>query len=480
VHRFRWLLLIALLAASLSARSQNLPDLGDSAQSELSPQAERRIGESIMREIRRDPDYIDDPEITDYIQGLGSRLTNASPAGRQTFEFFIVRDRMINAFALPGGFIGAHSGLVLAAQSESELAGVLSHEIAHVQQRHVARQLEAQSKISGVSLAALALAILAARSNPQAAQAAIIATQAAPAAVFLNYSREFEREADRLGFQTLQSSGFDPSGMATFFERLQKATRLHENNAPVYLRTHPLTTERIADMQVRTDGTQYRQRPDSYEFQLVRAKLRAADGRPDEAVTFLRTALAEKRFADEGAVRYGYAAALARAKDIKGAEAEFSALRKIGRSHPMHETLAARIRAETGDFAAAERILAAARQKFPDVVAIKFEHAEVLQRLGRNREAVEALNDLAKQRPQWPRVYRALAQSYSDLGQRVQQHRALAESYYLQGGLASAIEQLQLAQSAGDGDFYTLSTVDVRLRELKALQAEEIKQRKRF
>ena len=222
----------------------------------------------------------------------------------------------------------------------------------------------------------------------------------------------------------------------------------------------------------------YRQRPDSYEFQLVRAKLRAADGRPDEAVAFFRGALAEKRFVDEGAVRYGYAAALARAKDFKGAEDELGALRKIGRRHAMHETLAARVKAEAGDFAGSG---ADSRCRPPEVSRrrrVKLEHAEMLQRLGRNREAVEVLNDLAKQRPQWPRVYSALAQSYSDLGQRMQQHRALAESYYLQGGLASAIEQLQLAQSAGDGDFYTLSTVDVRLRELKALQAEEIKERR--
>ena len=241
-----------------------------------------------MREIRRDPAYVDDPEIRDYVQSIGYRLVAASGETRQEFEFFVVRDRTVNAFAMPGGFIGVHTGLLLAAQTESEFASVMGHEIAHVLQRHMARQYDAQSKISKMSLLAMALALLAARSNPQVAQAAIVAGQAAPAAVYLNHSREFEREADRLGYQLLDGAGFDTAGMPGFFERLQKATRLYENNAPTYLRTHPLTSERIADMQNRQAGAPYRQRPDSIEFQLVRAKVRATDGTPDEAVTFFR------------------------------------------------------------------------------------------------------------------------------------------------------------------------------------------------
>jgi hypothetical protein len=153
----------------------NLPDLGDSSQTEITPQIERRIGESIMREIRRDPAYVDDPEIRDYVQSIGYRLVAASGETRQEFEFFVVRDRTVNAFAMPGGFIGVHTGLLLAAQTESEFASVMGHEIAHVLQRHMARQYDAQSKVSKMSLLAMALALLAARSNPQVAQAAIVA-----------------------------------------------------------------------------------------------------------------------------------------------------------------------------------------------------------------------------------------------------------------------------------------------------------------
>ncbi len=456
----------------------NLPDLGDSSQTEITPQVERRIGESIMREIRRDPAYVDDPEIRDYVQSVGYRLVAASGEARQEFEFFVIRDKTVNAFAMPGGFIGVHTGLLLAAQTESEFASVMGHEIAHVLQRHMARQYDSQSKISKMSLLAMALALLAARSNPQVAQAAIVAGQAAPAAVYLNHSREFEREADRLGYQLLDGAGFDTAGMPGFFERLQKATRLYENNAPTYLRTHPLTSERIADMQNRQAGAPYRQRPDSIEFQLVRAKVRATDGTPQEAVAFFRAALAEKRFANEAAVHYGYAIAAARAKDWKTAETEIAAARKLAPPQPMFDTLAARIKLDAGDVADAEKVLAAARTAFPDSVAIRLEYAEVLQRLGRNKEAVALLDELAKGRLREPRVYQMIAKSYAALGQRTQQHRALAEGYLLQGSLPAAIEQLQFAQAAADTDFYTLSAIDARLRDLKAQQAQAIKERR--
>ena len=368
--------------------TQNLPDLGDSSQTDITPQVERRIGESIMREIRRDPAYVDDPEIKDYVQSIGHRLVAASGETRQEFEFFVVRDKTVNAFAMPGGFIGVHTGLLLAAQTEVEFASVIGHEVAHVLQRHMARQYDAQSKISKVSLLAMALALLAARSNPQVAQAAVVAGQAAPAAVYLNHSREFEREADRLGYQLLEGAGFDTAGM----EELLRAPA--ESDPPV--------REQRADVppHAPADDRAYRRHaepagigavpaaPRQPEFQLVRAKVRAADGTPQEAVAFFRTALAEKRFASEAAVHYGYAAAAARAKDWKTAEAEITAARKLAPPQPMLDTLAARIKADAGDLAGAEKILAAARTAFPDSVSVRLAYAEILQRVGRNKEAV--------------------------------------------------------------------------------------------
>src|SRR5690606_36936393 len=265
-----------------------------------------------------------------------------------------------------GGYIGVHSGLVTAAMTESEFASVLAHEIAHVSQRHIARQLQAQSQIGALSMIGMVIAMLAASSNPQVAEAAAVAGSAAPVAAFLNYSREFEREADRLGYQILRAAEFDVHAMPSFFERLQRSTRLYENNAPGYLRTHPLTTERIADMQHRTrEERPARMQPDSRTFQIVRAKLRAEQGDASDAAAFFREALADRRYADRGAARYGYVVALLRMGDVATARAQWLELRKAADSHPMYETVGARVYLAAGEPEEAVRVLQRAVKKHP-------------------------------------------------------------------------------------------------------------------
>lgn len=460
------------------AAAQNLPDLGEASQADLSPAEERRIGEEIMRQIRRDPAYVDDPEVTEYVQRLGDQLAGARAGRGQSFEFFVVRDPQVNAFALPGGHIGLHTGLLLTAQTESELASVVAHEIAHVVQHHMARMVSKQNQLQIASMAAFALALLAARSSPQVAQAAAIASQAAPLQASLSYSRDFEREADRVGFQLLDGAGFDVQGAPDFFERLQRSSRLYENNAPGYLRSHPITTERIADMQNRAQESRLRQRPDSVEFGLVRAKLRAEADRPEETVAHFRELLRERRFASESAARYGYATALLRAKDAGAAAAELERVRRGGLHHPMLETLAARIRSAAGDPADAVAILAAAHARYSGNLGVSYAYAGALQAAGRHREALDVLTDIARRDPRNPKAYEMQARSFSALGRRAEQHRMLAEVYLLQGSVPAAIEQLQLAQRAGDGDFYVLSAVDARLRELRRMRDEELRAKK--
>ena len=331
--KIRFSVFFAFLAAlAQGAFAQGLPDLGEVSQADLPPHLERRIGESIMRDIRlREPSYIDDVEVTTYLNTLGARLSAATPEAGRYFEFFAIRDATLNAFALPGGYIGVHSGLILAAQSESELAGVLAHEIAHVTQKHLARLMGKQNQAQITQWLAIAVAILAARSSSDASQAAMVAGTAAGVQTMLNYSREFEHEADRIGIQTLEKAGFDVRGMAAFFERMQKFGRLYENNAPGYLRTHPLTTDRISDMENRTLNAHYRQVADSAEFQLVRAKLRAARGTPQEAVADFEFQLRERKYLSEGAARYGLAAAQVRAKNFAAAERQVTELADVGR-----------------------------------------------------------------------------------------------------------------------------------------------------
>ena len=459
-----------------AALGQGLPELGDASGAVLSPQVERSIGEAAMRDIRfRDPSYLDDPELADYINSLGHRLTAVNPDPPLDFEFFMVQDNTINAFAMPGGFIGVHTGLLLAAQSESEVASVLSHEVAHVTQHHIARMLGKQAQMSVPTLAALVVAVLAARANPQVAQGALAAITAGNIQSQLNYTRDFEREADRVGYRTLERSGFDVHAMARFFERLQKFGRLYENNAPAYLRTHPLTSERIADIQNRAQDSPYRQKPGSMEFQLSRAKIKAEQGLPRDALALFEDQISARRFASEAGSRYGLASALARSREFPRAEIAVAELRSLVGSHPMVDLLAARIKAEAGDVKEARDMVTTAVARHPNYRPLRYAQVVYLQTLGQHSEAVVNLAELIKTYPRDARLFDLQAKSYAATGKRLLQHQALAEAYLLQGALTGAIEQLQLAQKSGDGDFYQLSSVEARLRQLRVLQMEEKK-----
>lgn len=477
----RSIILLACLAAwsAPAVFAEGLPDLGENAQSDLSPLMEKKIGESIMLEIRlKEPSYLDDPEITGYLNRIGRRLASNSEGARQEFEFFALRDPTLNAFAMPGGFIGVHTGLILAAQSESELASVLSHEISHVTQRHIARGVSKQSFSTATTLLSLAVAILASRHGSDAAQGALIAGQAAGVQQQLNYSRDFEREADRMGIQVLERSGYDVRGMGAFFERLQRYGRLYENNAPGYLRTHPLTTERISDMENRIQVLPYRQVPDSLDFTLVRAKLRAQEGSPEDAVTDFEVQVKERKAASEVAAHYGLARALLRAKNPAAAEAQVAELRRLKVASSMVETLAAELRRQRNDPAGAFKLLRAAAVQYPQERAISYALVEAL--LAAN-QAQEALNVTVADLQAYTtdaKMHALQAQTYATLGKRLQQHRAQGESYVLLGQLIQAIEQFELAQKSPDGDFYEHSQVDARLRELKKRQLDEMKQKK--
>jgi beta-barrel assembly-enhancing protease len=467
------ILVAGLVLAAAAALGQNLPDLGDVSQTELSPAQERRLGESIMREIRADRSYSDDPEVTDYLNALGYRLTSASPEPAQQFQFFLILDPQVNAFALPGGFIGVNSGLLLTAQAESEVASVLGHEIAHVTQHHIARMLVQQKQSTVGSLAGLAIALLASRVSSQAGQAAMIASQAGAIQSMLNFTRSNEQEADRVGFQILERAGYDPHAMPVFFERLQRATRIYETSAPAYLRTHPLTYERVADMEARAENVPYRQVPDSLEFQLMRAKLRAGLDTPQESVAFFEDSLREKKYLSEAASRYGLVTALIRAKSYARAKEELAALRKTVHATPIVEALAGQLYNAAGDFAAAQQVYRTALQDYPGYRALIYDYADLMLRTRQPEAALKLVEGRLQFSRSDYRLYQLQARAYAALDKRTLQHRAQAEAYYRQGNLQGAVEQLALAQKAGDGDFYLQSSVDARIRELRAQLNEE-------
>lgn len=462
-----WIYLI-LYTWSLLCRADGLPDLGDTSQEAMSPQQERKIGEQSMFEIRSDKDYLDDAEVNDYLNQVGYQLVSNSNEPGQEFEFFSINDNSINAFALPGGFIGVNTGLILMAQSESELASVLGHEIAHVTQHHIARMVAGQKVDTITAMAALAVAILAARSNPQASQAAMVGMQAGSIQRQLNFTRIHEQEADRIGLATLQKAGFDPHAMSIFFERLQKSTRLLDNNIPSYLRTHPITSDRIADVANRVQHTPYRLVPDSLNFQLVRSKLRSMQNQPQEAINFFQNALGEQKHGNQTAQRYGLVMALMRAGQIARAKQEFIPLQELISQNPMVATLAGKIRRADKDQTGIIEFYQGATQNFPQHRALTYDYVDLLVEARRFYDAIKILNEKIITYPNDVRLYERQARIYSSLGKQQEQHHALAYVYILRGNLHGAIEQLELAKETGT-DFRELSIIEKELKEFKEI-----------
>jgi predicted Zn-dependent protease len=472
--------LLLMLALAPSALAEGLPDLGDASQATFTTLDERKLGEEVMREVRADRTYYDDAEATDYINALGNRLVSRGTDSRQELEFFLMRERSINAFALPGGYVGVHTGLLLAAQSESELASVVAHEIAHVTQRHIARIIAQQKQSTIMSVAALALAILAARSNPEVASAAIGFGTAAGVQNLLNFTRDHEREADRVGLQILEGAGYDAHAMAVFFERMQRATRIYEiGSAPSYLRTHPMTYERIADVQNRLERLPYRQVKDSADFQFVRAKLRAELDPPGDARAFFEESLSDKRYLSEAASRYGLAASLVRLKDYARARKEFDALKRVAGPHPMVESLGCRIRNAAGETESALNCYRDALRAFPQHRALTYDYADLLIQARRPDTALEVIGKRMQFFSEDPRLYLLQGRAYALQGKRLAQHRATGEAYAKMGNVRAAIEQMQIALRSGDGDFYQLSSIEARLRDLRRIDEAQRKGERR-
>lgn len=472
--------LLLLLCFSSHAMAEGLPDLGDVSQAALTPLQERQIGQQSMLQIRGSKQFLDDAEINDYLNQLGARLVENSPEPSLGFEFFAINDYSVNAFAMPGGFIGVNAGLLLTTESESELASVLSHEISHVTQHHLARMIAGQQGDGLTSMVAIALAILAARNNPQAAEATIAGVQAHAIQKQLDFTRSYEQEADRLGLQLLQKSGLNVHAMPEFLQRLQKATRLMDGNTPNYMRTHPITSDRIAEIENRMQNQPYRLIPDSLEFQLVRAKVIAAQKTAAEAITYFSDALGKHKHGNAVVQRYGLVSALLRNNESTRAAQELAILRTQAQRDPMTkhnamlETLAGQVkRAEKND-AKTLAFYQTAVRNFPQHRALIYDYAELLLQNKKSEIAIKLLSEQLVRHPSDTRLYDLQAHGYALQEKRLEQHQAQAYSYLWQGNLYAALEQLELAKKAG-GNFYQLSAIESDLRELREMLEARVK-----
>jgi predicted Zn-dependent protease len=469
------LTLMLLLMFSTCALGDGLPDLGDVSQAVINPMQERQIGQQSMMQIRASKQFLDDAEINDYLNELGNKLVSFSNEPSLQFEFFGVNDFNVNAFALPGGFIGVNAGLILVTETESELASVLSHEIAHVTQHHLARMVSAQQGDSIASMAAIAVAILAARGNSQASQAAIVGVQAHAMQKQLDFTRTHEQEADRIGFETLQKAGFNTHAMPEFLQRLQQATRILDGNAPNYLRTHPVTSDRIADIENRASKQPYLLRPDSLDFQLVRAKLIGSQKTASDAIGYFSDALTTHKHGNPVVQQYGLVQALLRNKEYNRAAEQLVVLQNfpVAQNNPMITTLAGQVKraAHAPDVLAFYRT---AVQEFPQHLALIFDYVDLLLQNNQAAVAVKLLAEQVIRHPSNTTLYDLQARSYNQLNKPLEQHQAQAYSYAWQGDLIAAIGQLEIAKRSG-GDFYQLSTIESDLHELRGMMDVRVK-----
>ncbi len=457
-----------LLSACPSAHETdkiNLPDMGDSSGTLLTPQEEKELGEAFFRSLHAQININQDPEIQQYIQDIGQKLAAASDVPGYPFHFFVVLDNDINAFAGPGGYIGINSGLILNTDAESELASVLAHEIAHVTQRHLYRAAEAAGRLTIPTMAATLAAILLGTQSPALGQAAVMAIQAGSVQFQIDFTREHEAEADRVGMQTLADSGFDPRSMPAFFERLQQATRFYGQGVPEFLRTHPVTTSRISDTRGRAEVYPYKQYPDTLGYQLAKAKLLVLTSTNGEDTSKYLQALEFQGTAEQQAVtRYGLALLAMQQQKFKEAEKMLRELLKQYPDQPQFTAALARNALATSDYKAAlehyEQLIA----QHPENQAIKLEYAVSLSKAGKLESARQVLNALAEKSKKSPVYWELMAQIASRLQQPAESRRYLAEYYYATGQIREAILQVRLAQQSKGLSFQLSSILNERLR----------------
>jgi len=455
-----------------SADTIQLPDIGDSAGAFLSPDQERRIGIEFLRRIRLDFKLIDDPEINEYVRTLGNRLVANSDNPSQAFTFFIIDDPRINAFAAPGGFIGINSGLITATETESELASVLGHEIAHVTQRHLARAVEAQGKLNLPALAGLIAAIIIGSQNSQLGQATLAASQAATLQSQLNFTRANENEADSVGIQILTNSGLDPNAMASFFEHLQQASRYY-SKPPEFLSTHPVTTNRISNARARALSYPYRQIAESLEFHLVREKLRLRSLTPQKAVQRYELLLKTEQYLNKTAAEYVYSLTLAKAGQFQRALDKIAPLLKQRPEQISFINAKANILFQSGKVDTALKMYSETLKNYPHDEATTLYYARALLHAGKANQARLLLNKHKDARKTDAEFYKLLSFAEGEAGFKLEAYQSLAEFHYLNGQTRSAIRQLDRALTLSSDDFYLLEKIQARRDQFKKLLHSE-------
>jgi len=423
-----------------------IPDMGSPADAILTKTTEAQIGRSIMRSIRLSGQVVEDPQINEYINDIGHRIAAQTNDGDHNFTFFVVNDPRINAFALPGGYIGVHTGLIEATRSEDELAGVLAHEVAHVTQRHIARAVHASSRQSILSTALMlgALILGAAGGGGDAVQGAIAIAQGTAAQQQINFTRSNEYEADRIGISALAEAGFDPHGMGSFFEVMSRQQHsAPDTRMPEFLRTHPVTSARIAEARGRAQNYGRVQSTDTTNYGVAQARLRVESfSTPEQAVEYYERRDYENQTEIE---RYGRAVAYQRAGRNDEAKDIFEELSIDDQKVIAYHIGLGQAQLALEQYAAGQRVFDRAIDLFPRNVPLVINYGELLLQLGKADQAHEMLLDLMNNVAPTPEQVRLIARAANAAGDAAESYYYLSEYRLMTGDLIGGVNFLRQA-----------------------------------
>lgn len=469
-------LTILVAATSLSSVAQtgrvNLPELGNSASDVLSNVEEREYAQSLVRQMRAYELLNEDPLINDFFSDMGYNLAASSDQPEAAFTFVVLDQPVINAFAAPGGVIALYSGLILLADTQDEVAGVLSHEIAHITQLHMYRAFEKGKTMNVIAMLAMLGLILASGGNGEVIQGAVMGSQAIAAQAQINFTRHNEVEADRVGIRTLSAAGYDPQGMAEFFEKMGQTSRANGEGPPEFLRTHPVSVNRIAEAKSRIQNLPPVEADEGRQFYIVQARLRALlENDPKKAINYFETEL-EKPLTDarKNGNLYGLAIASQRDAEFEKAEDILSGLLEKEPSRLAYQLQMANLQRKRGNPQQAINSLADLYQIFPGNQAIALEYGKALLDQNDPELAKTASTVLRRQlvaRKDDPTLYALYARAANLAGDEVRSIEAIAESYYQRGGTEEAITQLESLERRSDLDYYQRARVSARLMELR-------------
>ncbi len=460
-------LLLLIYFLSLNVMANELPELGSYTDTIFSSVEEERISKKILYQVNQSSAVVQDIEIDDYLTSLGRLLITGTSLANQNIEFFILNDSTINAFAMLGGVIGVHTGLFLAANSESELASVLGHEIAHLTQKHLPRIIAKQKRDSYKTTLALAFALLISRSNPDLAAATQTVVNASAVQNTLDFTRKHEKEADSEGIKILDRAGFDVRASIDFFKTMQRGNQFSQGAAPAFLRTHPVTSDRISDIQNRLSEYPYKQRIDSDNFYYVKGKIRAFLEEKNTIVNILEANIKNKLYINEAGERFALAYAYLRNNMIIKARRELENIKRKKIPNPMLLNLEVIILIQEGRKKEATQFYKKSLSMFPSHRALVYGLAEHYIRLSKTIKAIDLLDDYLLIYPEDSNLYELMAKAQAGEGKVLLQHENLAEAFYYRYNIREAITLLDLAARAKDGNFYEKSRVESRLKELK-------------